>query len=148
MRRCIKSLSAERQIRRRLTLGKTWEAGIKLDGGEVKAVREGRIDWRGSFVRLRSEGAYLQGLKIFRYSKDARRVVDIERVRKLLLKKEEINHLRGVLSRKGALIVPLQVYNKGKYIKVLLAEAYGKKKYNHRREKMRQQQEREMQNWG
>lgn len=146
----IESSSAERWVRRRLAAGATLEAGIKLEGGEVKAVREGRIDWRGSFVRLREDGAYIHGLKIFRYAKDARRVVEVERVRKLLLNKEEINHLRGLLSRKGTLILPLKVYNKGRYIKLLLAVGRGKRKYDHRREKIAQQQEREIQRetWG
>lgn len=144
----IESTSAERGAKRRVLVGKTLEAGIKLDGGEVKAVREGRVDWRSSFVRLREDGAYIHGLKIFRYSKDARRTVNVERVRKLLLNKEEINQLRGQLSRKGTLVVPLKVDNKSKYIKLLLAVGRGKKKYDHRREKMREQQEREMKAWG
>lgn len=146
----IESSSAERRIKRRLAVGTTLEAGIKLDGGEVKAIRAGRVDWRSGFVRLREDGAYIQGLKIFRYPKDARRVVEVERVRKLLLNKEEINHLRGLLSRKGTQIVPLKVDARNKYIKILLAVGRGKKKYDHRREKMREQQEREIkrETWG
>lgn len=146
----VESSSAERQIAHRFALGKTLEAGIKLDGGEVKAVRERRLDWRGGFVRLREGEVYLYGLKIFRYPKDRRRTVEIERVRKLLLKKEEIDNLRVFLARKGTVVVPLRVYNKEGYIKVLLGMGRGKKKYDHRREKIKEQQERDMKNelWG
>lgn len=137
----IKLEKGERFVRRQFEVGQRFEAGIKLFGAEVKAVKERKVDWRGSFVRLRDGEAYLVGLKIFRYSKADGADCNPERIRKLLLNKSEINSLSGILSRKGMVIFPLKVYNRGGIIKVELGIGRGKREFDHRQELKKRQLE-------
>lgn len=130
----IKLGKGERFVRRQFAVGKQFEAGIKLFGAEVKAVKEGRVDWRGSFVRFRNGEAFVVGLKIFRYSKAGSTELNPERVRKLLLNKAEIHSLTGILSRKGVVIFPLKVYSHGGIIKIEIGIGRGKREYDHRKE--------------
>lgn len=137
----IKLNRGERFVRRQYEVGKRFEAGIKLLGSEVKAVKEGKVDWRGSFVRIRNGEAYIVGLKIFRYSKADSADYNPERTRKLLLNKSEIDSLSGILSRKGIAIFPLKVYSRGGIIKVELGIGRGKKEFDHRKELKKRQME-------
>ena len=108
-------------------------AGIELLGTEVKSVRAGKMTLRGAFITVRGGEAYLINADIPPYQpKNAPEAYDAQAPRKLLLTKEEIERLRVAEATKGLTIIPLSVYNKGRFLKVDIAIARGKKKYDKR----------------
>jgi len=112
---------------------KRFTAGIELLGLEVKSVRAGKISLRGAFVAVRGNEAYLIGADINAYQpKNAPKDYDALRARKLLLSKSELTELKDLEATKGLTIIPLSVYNKGRFLKLDLAVARGKKKFDKR----------------
>lgn len=110
-----------------------FEAGLELDGGEVKSLRRGQGKLEGSHVVVRDGEAYLVGAHIPPYQPANTRVgYDPDRSRKLLLTKQEIASLLSYEGQKGLTIVPLRVYNKGAVLKLLLGAARGRKAYDKR----------------
>ena len=108
-------------------------AGIELLGTEVKSVRAGQISLNGSYVGVKGAEVYLLNSNIPAFQpKNAPKDYDPLRARKLLLEKSEINELLKAESTKGLTIVPLSVYNKGRFIKLDLAIARGKKQFDKR----------------
>lgn len=110
----------------------TFEAGISLFGTEVKSVREGRINLKDSYVSVKTGEAYLIGAHISPYEKGNIFNKDPLRQRKLLLHKREINKLIGLTQQQGYTLIPLKMYFKGSYVKVLLGLCRGKKNYDKR----------------
>ncbi len=110
-----------------------YEAGLALRGYEVKSIKTGNISLKGSFVSLDNEEFYLTNAFIPLY-KFATNITEYEptRSRKLLLKKSEINSLIGKKRTAGLTLIPIRVYNKGKYLKLEFALARGKKKHDKR----------------
>ncbi len=109
------------------------EAGIELFGFEVKALRGKLGSLEGSYVIVRGSEAFLVGAYIPAYQpKNAPKDFDERRHRKLLLTKKEIAALAGAEAKKGLTIVPLLVYNKGRKLKIAIAVARGKKKFDKR----------------
>ncbi len=110
-----------------------YEAGIVLTGSEIKSVREGRVNLRDSFVLIKDGEAWLMNAHIAPYKQAGRENHDPRRPRKLLLHRYQINRLMGRVQEKGYTIVPLQMYIKGRWAKVEIALAKGKKLYDKRR---------------
>lgn len=111
----------------------TFEAGIVLSGQEVKSVRSGSARLTGAFVTFHGNTPLLTNALIPLYkhaSLDKEYIPDASR--KLLLKKREINHLRGKLEQKGLTIVPLSLYTSGRLIKLEIGLAQGKKTFDKR----------------
>lgn len=108
------------------------EAGIQLEGAEVKSIRNGAISLKDSFVKFENGEAFLFNTYIAPYKYAGHATPDPERKRKLLLKKRELKRLLGKVKERGLTIIPLKVYSKGRWIKVLLALAKGRKKYEKR----------------
>jgi SsrA-binding protein len=112
---------------------KKFTGGIELLGLEVKSVRAGKINLRGAFVGVRGGEVFLIQSEIPPYQpKNAPVEYDARRARKLLFTKDEIEELAQAEQTKGLTIVPLSVYNKGKFLKVDIAVARGKKEYDKR----------------
>ncbi|MDP3763086.1 MAG: SsrA-binding protein SmpB [bacterium] len=112
---------------------KRFTAGLELLGVEVKSVRNGKCNLRGAFVVVRGSEAYLVGVDIPAYQpKNAPTDYDTLRARKLLLSSNELAELRDAEGTKGLTIVPLSVYSKGRFLKLDIAIARGKKKYDKR----------------
>lgn len=108
-------------------------AGIELLGTEVKSVREGKMNLRGAFVTVRGNEAFLVGAEIPAYQpKNAPQDYDSVRPRKLLLTKKELTEFKDAEATKGLTIIPLSVYNKGRFLKLDIAIARGKKKFDKR----------------
>ena len=108
-------------------------AGIELLGTKVKSVRAGKMNLRGAFVAVRGNEAYLTGAEIPAYQpKNAPEAYDSLRVRKLLLTKNELDELKNAEGTKGLTVIPLSVYNKGRFLKLDIAIARGKKKFDKR----------------
>lgn len=109
-----------------------FEAGITLTGSEVKAIRLGHADLSGSHVRIVGSEAYLINAKVFPYQYARPENYDEKRTRKLLLHKREIISLKSKIDGQNLTIVPISLYTNNRLIKVELALAKGKKKYDKR----------------
>src|SRR3989344_5656654 len=110
-----------------------YEAGIELLGHEVKSLRGKHGKLEGSHVIIRGGEAYVVGMSVPPYQpRNIRDDYDPERSRRLLLTKKEITTLGGYEGQKGLTIVPLRVYTKGPHLKIALAVARGRKKYDKR----------------
>ena len=111
----------------------TIEAGLVLVGSEVKSLREGALSIKESYARIEKGEAYLYNMHISPYEKGSAFNPDPKRNRKLLLKKKQIMKLLSKVREKRITLVPLRVYFKGKYVKVELGLAKGKRQYDKRR---------------
>jgi len=123
----------------------TFEAGIALEGTEVKSLRSGKASLRDSYARVENGELYLYDMHISPYEKGNRFNHDPKRPRKLLMHKREIMRLYGYVREKGYTLVPLRLYlNEKGLIKVELALARGKRIYDKRREIAKRDAERQM----
>jgi SsrA-binding protein len=110
-----------------------YEAGIMLQGTEVKSLREGRVNLQDSYASVRGSEVYLHQCHISPYSHGNMMNHEPTRVRKLLLHKAEIHKLLGKTQQKGLTLIPLRIYfSKRGYAKVELGLAKGKKLYDRR----------------
>lgn len=117
----------------KFTVLESFTAGLELTGAEVKSVRahHGKLD--GSRVIIRGSEAFVVGLSIPPYQHgNTPAGYNAERPRKLLLKKQEIAYLSAEEAKKGLTIVPLEVYNSGRYLKARIAVVRGKNKSDKR----------------
>ena len=110
----------------------TYEAGISLFGTEVKSLREGRVNLKDSYISVKTGEAFLIGTHISPYEKGNIFNKDPLRQRKLLLHKREINKLIGLTQQQGYTLIPIKMYFKGSYVKVLIGLCRGKKNYDKR----------------
>lgn len=108
------------------------EAGISLQGSEVKSIRAGGISLNESYVKIIGDEVYLINCYIKPFEKSSAFVPDSKRMRKLLLKKQEISKLKQKVLEKGLTIVPLKVYLKGSLVKVEIGIGRGKKLFDKR----------------
>jgi SsrA-binding protein len=110
-----------------------FEAGIKLSGGEVKSAKGGHVQLDRAHISLRGTDAYLVGAHISYYKPSGPQTdYDPERPRRLLLHKKELNRLLGKSKEGGLTIIPISLYTKGDLVKVSVALAKGKKKFEKR----------------
>lgn len=123
----------------------TVEAGIVLTGTEIKSVREGRVTLKDGFAQIKKDEAWLENVHISEYTAGNRFNHDPLRRRKLLLHKKQIVQLGQKTSAKGVTLVPLKVYLKNGFAKVLIGVATGKHEYDKRETIKRRDQEREIQ---
>jgi SsrA-binding protein len=128
----VRPLASNRRARHEYQVLETFEAGIQLAGTEVKSAREGRVQLKDSYVEFKDGQAFLVGAHISPYSHGNRENKEPERVRRLLLKKREIDRLFGRTQLKGLTVVPLSLYLKGNWVKVEIALVQGKKLYDKR----------------
>ena len=127
-------------------LTRSYEAGIELLGFEVKALRAKQGNMEGAYALVRGGEAFLTGMHIPPYQpKNTPKEYEPRRTRKLLLTKKEIAELTDAEGTKGLTLIPISVYGKGRKIKVELALARGKKKYDKRETLKRRDAERHMQ---
>ncbi len=109
------------------------EAGIVLQGWEVKSLRDGRIAFGESYLLIRNGEAYLFGAQISPLISASTHVIaDKTRNRKLLMHKLELDRIIGAVERKGYTVIPLSLYWKGNKVKVELGLAKGKKQHDKR----------------
>ena len=109
------------------------EAGIVLEGWEVKSLRAGKIQLTDAYVIMHRGEAFLQGTHITPLSSASSHVnPESLRSRKLLLNRREIDQLNGAVDRRGMTIVALGLYWKNNRVKVEIATAQGKKRHDKR----------------
>ena len=128
-----KTLAKNRRAKYEYEIEKTIEAGIVLEGTEVKSARAGKINIADSFCRVNENlQVYLMNAHISHYDFGNRHNHDPKRQRVLLLHRSEIKRLYGQLKQKGFSLIPLKIYLKGGIIKLELALGRGKKVYDKR----------------
>ncbi len=134
----MKEISVNKKLYHDYEIFDTYEAGIELKGCEVKSIREGKIDIKDAFCIISKGEIWLINSKISPYSKATTYKLPIDRKRKLLLHKQEINRLTGKVSQKGFTIKPSRVYfnNRG-FVKIEIVLCKPKKLYD-KREKIKQ----------
>jgi len=128
----MKVLVTNRKARRDYTILKTYEAGISLQGSEVKSLRRGQGSLAGSYAAIENGEVWLRGMNITPYEYGGIYNPDPKRRRKLLLHRREIKRLIGVTAVKGHTLIPLRLYLKGPLIKVELGVGKGKRMYDKR----------------
>ncbi|MDP4007301.1 MAG: SsrA-binding protein SmpB [bacterium] len=139
------TLAENRRAHHDYTISDTLEAGLVLQGQEVKSIRAGRMQLAGSFVSFRGNELYLLGATVPPWQpKNAKENYDPTRPKKLLLKKEELRSLLGRFKQEGLTFVPLQVYTSKAKIKLAFGLARGKKKKDKRELLKKREAQREM----
>jgi len=121
----------------------TFEAGIALAGTEVKSLRQGKCNLKGSFIKDQQGELLIYAMHISPYEKGNIFNKDPLRIRKLLLHRYELKKILSKAALKGYTIVPLKVYFKGSLVKVEIALAKGKKLYDKREDIARKDMRRE-----
>jgi len=137
-------LAQNRKARHLYFIEETMEAGIALQGTEVKSVRLGRVNLKDSYARVENGELFVYNMHISPYDLGNRFNHDPLRPRKLLMHRREINRLAGYIQNKGYTLIPLSIYLKGSRAKIELGVARGKKEYDKRRSIAERDARREM----
>jgi SsrA-binding protein len=127
-------VATNRRARHKFKLLDTYEAGIELQGTEVKSLREGKAQLGDAYAVIDRGEVWLRNLHIPPYAPAADQNHDPERPRKLLMHRYEIERLIGRIQRRGVTLIPTRIYFKGPRAKVELAMATGKEGRDRRRE--------------
>jgi len=128
----IKIVATNRKAKFEYFLIETYEAGIALQGSEIKSIRAGQISLSEAFVQTDGKEAWLHDAHIAPYEQANRFNHDPVRPRRLLLHKKEIRKLWDAVRQKGMTIIPTRVYLKAGRAKIEIAVARGKKAYDKR----------------
>ena len=139
-----RTLVQNRQARFNYEILEKVEAGIALEGTEVKSIREGKANIKEAYADIRSGEAWLIGAHISPYSHGNITNHDPLRERKLLLNAVEIHRLQSKVMEKGLTLVPLRLYLKGRLVKLELGVGRGKKLGDKREDIKKRDQEREI----
>jgi len=132
------TLIENKKARLRFEVLETYQAGIELQGFEVKAIRSKLGSLNGSRVIVRGAEAFIVGMTVPPFQiANAPKTYDPERPRKLLLSKKEIGELLEAGDKKGLTLVPLELYNAGRYLKARVAIVRGKGKADKREDMKR-----------
>ncbi|MEW9675940.1 SsrA-binding protein SmpB [Lentibacillus sp. L22] len=134
-----KTLAQNKKASHDYFIEETYEAGIVLQGTEIKSVRAGRINLKDAHARIDRGEVKLINMHIATYEQGNRFNHDPTRTRKLLLHRKEIDKLTGLIQQQGYALVPLKVYIKNGVAKILLGLGRGKKKYDKREDLKRKQ---------
>lgn len=137
-------ITRNRRAGRNYDIEDTYEAGIVLEGSEVKSLREHRVALKDAYGTFIDGELYLVNAHIDQYPHATHQNHEPERPRKLLLHGRQIESLRGKIEREGRTLVPLKMYFKGSRIKVELGVGTGKKKYDKRDDLKEREHEREI----
>ena len=137
-------VATNRQAAFRFNLLEKLEAGIVLQGSEVKSLRSGSVQLKDAYAEVRDGEVWLQNMHVAPYKPAARDNHEPERPRKLLLHRREIERLIGKTAERGLTIVPTRVYFKGPRAKVEIALARGKDVRDKRRSIKDREQRREI----
>ncbi len=122
----------------------TYEAGIVLEGSEVKSVRAGRVNLKDSYAKVKNGELWVYNMHIAPYEKSSVFAPSPRRKRKLLMHKREIIRLKSKTEERGLTLVPLEVYiNDRGIVKVKLGLARGRKTYQKKQYLIERQKERE-----
>ena len=140
----IKVVAQNRKARHDYFIEDSYEAGMVLKGTEVKALRQGKVNLKDGYARIKSGELFLMDVHISPYTFGNRLNHDPLRPRKLLMHGGEIHRLMGKVREKGFSLIPLSIYFSHGRAKVSLALAKGKKLYDKRETLKRRAMEKEV----
>ena len=129
------TIALNRRARHEFSIDETFEAGIVLTGTEIKSIRAGKVNLSDAYARIERDEAWLIGAHIAPFDQGNRSNHEPKRIRKLLLRRSEIDELLGKTKSKGLTIVPLRLYltSRGR-AKLELGLARGKQLHDRRRD--------------
>ncbi|KKE79609.1 SsrA-binding protein SmpB [Oceanobacillus caeni] len=140
-----KTIAQNKKANHDYAIEETFEAGIVLKGTEIKSIRNGRVNLKDSHARIDRNGeVQLINMHISEYEQGNRYNHDPTRSRKLLLHRKQIDRLIGLIQQQGYALVPLKLYIKNGYAKILLGLGKGKKKYDKREDLKKKQMKRDI----
>lgn len=139
-----KTVATNRKARHDYDIVETYEAGLVLEGSEVKSLRDSKVTIKDSFAQIKDGEAWLVGLYIAPYAFSRGGGHDPERTRKLLLNRREIDRIAGKLAEQGLTLVPLQIYFREGRAKVEIGLGRGRRKYDKRQAIRAKEEKREM----
>jgi len=123
----MKTITENRQVRHEYFIEDTYEAGMCLEGGEVKSIRAGSVNLKDSFCYIKNMEVFVKNMHVAVYDKSgAFNTRDAKRDRKLLLNKREILKIKSMAEQKGYALVPVRLYYKDALIKMELGVCRGK----------------------
>tara|TARA_Y100000590_G_C14941593_1_gene721464 strand:+ start:47 stop:499 length:453 start_codon:yes stop_codon:yes gene_type:complete len=131
----LKIISKNRKAYFNYHILKKFESGIVLLGSEVKAIREGKINIKESYIRFIKNELFAIGMNISEYSNHGYSTHSPQREKKLLLNRKELKEIEVLTQQKGNTIVPISVYFKKGKVKVEFGIAKGKKLWDKRKDK-------------
>ncbi|CAN5838296.1 SsrA-binding protein SmpB [soil metagenome] len=134
-----------RKARHEYHILETWEAGMVLQGTEVKSLRTGKANLQDAFARVDGGELWLHNLHISPYEQGNRFNHDPLRPRKLLLHRQQLRKMVGLVEQQGLTLVPLDIYFRRGVAKITLALVRGKKLHDKREDLKRRDDQREMQ---
>jgi SsrA-binding protein len=138
------AIAENRRARYDYTIEETFEAGIALEGWEIKSIRAGQVQLTDGYVLIRDGELFLIGCRINALSSASTHVhPEADRTKKLLMHKEEIRRLVGKVEQRGFTLVPLNMHYKGGRVKVDIALAKGKAQHDKRETEKKREWERE-----
>lgn len=140
----IKIIAENRKARYNYFIEDEYEAGLVLKGTEVKSLRLGKVNLKDSYARIKDGELFVYQMHIGPYPFAYYDNHDPLRPRKLLLHKREIKRLYSKTNEKGHSLIPLRIYFKNGRVKILLALAKGKRKYDKREAIKRRDEQREL----
>lgn len=140
----IKIIASNRRVKHDFELTDTFEAGVMLVGSEVKVLREGKCTLIGSHVRVIGDEAWLIGMQIPEYAYAHQFNHAVDRNRKLLLHKREVEQIAKGLRERGTSCVVVRLYFKGSRVKAEIALARGRKLHDKRNALKKKDADREM----
>ena len=141
----IKVVATNRKAWHNYEILEKYEAGIELIGSEVKSVRAAKISFKDAFATIKRAEVILYNFHIAPYDKASHFSHEPERPRRLLLNRREIRKIQAKIEEKGLTLVPLKVYFMGRYAKIELGVARGKRKYDKRQTIAKREADRDMQ---
>jgi SsrA-binding protein len=128
----MKIVAENKKARHDFEILETFEAGLVLTGSEVKSIRGGTVNLKDSYVSFRGDEAFLQNAHIGVYKASSYNNHDPERLRKLLLNRNELNKIFGKMRERGLSCIPLKMYFKDGRVKIEIALCKGKKFHDKR----------------
>lgn len=128
----IKKIASNKKAYHEYHIEETFEAGIVLQGTEVKSIRAGKVNLKESFCRIKNGEVFLNNMHIAEYDFGNRENHDPTRMRKLLLNHAEIDKLIRLTEQKGLTLIPTKLYFKNNYIKLEIGVGRGKKLHDKR----------------
>ena len=128
----IKVVATNRKAKFEFFLLEEFEAGLSLQGSEIKSIRAGQISLAEAYIKVDGKNAWLVQAHVAPYKQANRNNHDPNRPRRLLLHKKEIKKLWDAIRQKGVTIIPTRIYLKGGRAKIEIAIARGKKLYDKR----------------
>ncbi|GAK05979.1 tmRNA-binding protein SmpB [Geomicrobium sp. JCM 19037] len=137
-------LAQNRKANHEFFIEETIEAGIVLKGTEIKSIRAGQMNIKESFARIEDGEVLLYQAHINPYEQGNRHNHDPVRTRKLLMHKQQIKKLTGKAGQQGYALVPLKVYIKNGFAKILIGLGKGKKNYDKRESLKKKDAKRQM----